>query len=266
MRIIALLIFTLAVPASAHEFWIGPVDYQPKNDQQIVANIINGENFKGAPQVYIPQRFELFKLIRQNQTVPVKARIGDNPALNQQNLGDGLHIAVYQSVLNSLTYRSFEKFKKFADHKGFVNIEQRHRSRRLGESNFREIYTRMSKSLIGVGSGTGADRRIGLETEFVALDNPYTLMVDHGLRAQLFYGEAVRPHAQIELFEKAIDGKVVVTIHQTDDAGIVHLNVKPGHVYMVDAVVLREPDAELVKSKQAAWETLWANLTFRIPD
>jgi hypothetical protein len=34
---------------------------------------------------------------------------------------------------------------------------------------------------------------------------------------------------------------------------------------MLDAVVLREPAAQLAADTGAAWETLWANMTFMAP-
>jgi len=35
---------------------------------------------------------------------------------------------------------------------------------------------------------------------------------------------------------------------------------------MADAVVLRRPDSDLAREKNALWESLWANLTFAVPE
>jgi hypothetical protein len=40
--------------------------------------------------------------------------------------------------------------------------------------------------------------------------------------------------------------------------------VTAGHAYMLDAVVLREPEG--VSNPGALWESLWANLTFAVPE
>ncbi|MEM7259198.1 MAG: DUF4198 domain-containing protein, partial [Pseudomonadota bacterium] len=72
-------------------------------------------------------------------------------------------------------------------------------------------------------------------------------------------------HTQIELFEKDSDGKVVISLHKTDDMGEVLLPVRSSHSYLVDMVVLREPSAELVRQYKVVWETLWASLTFAVP-
>jgi hypothetical protein len=266
MRILALFLILIALPAAAHEFWIEPVDYQPGADQIITADLVNGQNFSGSRLLFIPDWFHIFALIRADQVVPVKSRTGDRPALQQTNLGDGLHIAIYQSEPDTINYKTFEKFQIFADHKDFKNALQRHRARNLPETNFTESYIRYSKSLIGVGGGAGRDRRVGLATEFVSLENPYTTGPMDEFLVKLFDGHDVRPNTQVELFEKSDEGVVTVTLHRTDANGIARLPVKPGYTYMADAVILREPSAELAAKSSAVWETLWANLTFKIPE
>ncbi len=58
---------------------------------------------------------------------------------------------------------------------------------------------------------------------------------------------------------------MTITTVRTDKAGVAVVPVLAGHAYMLDAVVLREPDARLTEQIGAAWETLWANLTFGVP-
>jgi uncharacterized GH25 family protein len=265
MRRLIFLLFLTATPAHAHELWIDPKVYQPALGQPIVAEIFNGENFAGNHLVYLPRLFDRFEIIAEKSQATVKSRLGNRPALSQPSLGDGLHIVVYQSKPDTLKYASFEKFRSFAVHKGVADIEAKHTARGLGREKFTEVYTRFSKSLVGVGGAQGADRRVGLTAELVALENPYTDNTADGVDVQLFYRDVIRAGAQIELFEKAPDGTVLVTLHQTDTQGRATLPVKPGRTYMADAVILRKPDTRHDKLG-AAWESLWANLTFRVPE
>ncbi len=100
-----------------------------------------------------------------------------------------------------------------------------------------------------------------METEFVALANPYTADMDLGLPVQLLYQDAPRPGAQVEVFDRAPDGTVRVTTAQTDAKGIALIPVSPGHEYLLDAVFLRPaPDLD-----EAVWESHWASITFKIP-
>jgi len=263
--ILALVIGLLALPAQAHELWIDPHTYRPAPGDTIVADLTNGENFEGNHLVYLPHLFDRFEIISGDAVASVSGRLGDQPALDQSTLGAGLHVVVYQSRAETLNYATFEKFESFATHKGYPDIAARHAARGLELGRLKEVYTRYSKSLIGVGAAHGQDRRLGLETELVALENPYTDAVTDGLDVQLFFGDAPRADAQVELFDKAPDGAVRLTLHRTDPQGRVALPVEPGHTYMVNAVALRAPDQRHARHR-AVWETLWANLTFAVPE
>lgn len=264
MRRLIFIVFLVATPAHAHELWIDPKVYQPALGQPIVADLFNGENFVGNHLVYLPRLFDRFEIIAAESEAAVKSRLGNRPALSQPSLGNGLHIVVYQSKPDTLNYPTFEKFRSFALHKGVADIEAKHAARGLGRGGFTEVYTRFSKSLVGVGGAQGADRRVGLTAELVALENPYTGNTADGIDVQLFYRDAIRADTQVELFEKAPDGTVRVTLHQTDTQGRATLPVKTGHTYMADAVILRKPDPRHAK-RRADWESLWANLTFQVP-
>jgi hypothetical protein len=120
------------------------------------------------------------------------------------------------------------------------------------------------KSLIAVGSGEGSDSEAGLKTEFVALTNPYTEDFDNRMKVRLLYEGAPRADAQVEVFERAPDGSVDITLHRTDEAGEAVIPVQDGHEYLFDAVVLRP--YERTGEDDPVWQTLWAALTFAVPD
>lgn len=267
MRALALILAFLATPAAAHEFWIEPLAYQVPPDGRLEAHLVNGQDFAGPKVPYLPRGFVNFLMFTDPATAAkVSGRAGDSPALQQDPLGEGLHIAVYQARNSSVSYANWEKFQAFVDHKDLGNVLPQHQARDLPEENFKEVYSRYSKSLIGVGNSAGTDFRTGLTTEFVALTNPYTDDLSNGMRVQLFYNNAPRADVQVEVFEKNADLSVNITMYRTDANGIATIPVKPGHSYMFDSVVLREPAPELARRMDAVWETLWANLTFAVPE
>ena len=57
------------------------------------------------------------------------------------------------------------------------------------------------------------------------------------------------------------DGTVTEAHLRTDAEGVVRLRVSPGHVYLLDAVIMRPAPAEA----DAAWLSLWAALSFAVP-
>ena len=236
----------------------------------LVADLVNGQQFEGTRLPYLPARTASFVVLHDGRLAPVEARIGDRPALNMAARGDGLHVVAYEATPATVTYDEFAAFLRFADHKDLIGgadaVAAAHRARGLPEDRFTEVYSRYSKTLIGAGSGAGADRRLGLLTELVALDNPFTDDLSDGFRVRLYYDGEVRGGEQVEIYERAPDMAVTVSTVRTDSRGVAVIPVRPGHDYMLDAVVLREPDAALAARFDAVWETLWANLTFSVPD
>jgi uncharacterized GH25 family protein len=270
MRLLALFSLLLAPPALAHELWVEPEAFQVAGDGMLVADLVNGQEFEGVHLAYIPQRFVRFEVVNGDEIAPVMMRIGDSPALNIPTLGDGLNVVVYESTVSTVNYEELAKFLRFVTHKDLLGgpeaVTELHQERGLPEADFDEAYTRYSKSLIGVGEGEGSDAVVGLETELVALTNPYTDDLSAGFRVQLYYQGEVRADEQVEIFDRAPNGTVTISTVRTDAEGIAVVPVTAGHDYMLDAVVLREPSAELASETGAVWETLWANLTFGVPE
>jgi hypothetical protein len=256
----------LAWPAQAHEYWIEPKAYVLTPDTTVMAGLFNGQNFKGGEFTFFPKTFRRFDLALGEQVVPVQGRMGDRPALVMPPLGEGLHVAIFESAGDIVNYSDFAVFTKFVKHKDLPGVLARHAARGLPEKDFFEFYSRYSKALIAVGNGTGADKAYGLETEIVALKNPYTDDVSQGLPVKVIYRGAVRANAQVEFFDKDAAGVVNITLHRTGSDGVALLPVARRHSYLVDAVVMREPEVGSVAAeKGAVWESLWAALTFAVP-
>lgn len=224
----------------------------------MVANIRVGERFKGSAYSYFDRRTERFDIVLGDAILDPEATLGDRPALNRVVDMDGLAIVVHETDDSRLTYRDWQKFVDFVEHKAFEGALDRHRARGLPETGFVETYRRYAKSLIAVGRGAGLDREVGLDTEITALANPYTDATDDMPVRVTLYG-APRAGAQVEVYERSADGEVTVMFFSTDQDGKASIPVKPGHDYMVDAVVLEEREGDV------AWHSMWANLTFAVP-
>lgn len=267
IRPIVLSIQLACIPllAKAHEFWIDPEAHQLAPGTEIVANIRVGQAYKGSALSFLPPQFRRFDYEIGDQFAPVPGTIGDRPAVAMQSPGEGLLVLVHETGDQIVNYSEFSKFVKFVIHKDAAWVVREQREAGIPQERFREVYSRYAKSLVAVGEGAGQDRVFGLETEIVALENPYTGDMSDGIDVELLYQGAPRVGTQIEVFEKAADDSVVITTVMTDEAGRATVPVTPGHRYMLDAVVLRRPSPELAEEKNAIWESLWANLTFEVP-
>lgn len=252
-----------ALPAQAHEFWIDPIAFAVEAKAPLQADIRIGENFSGSASTYVPINFKRFEIWTDGTATAVEGRLGDKPALNMPVGTEGLATVVYQTRAYTLTYVSMEKFAKFAKHKDFEWAVAAHQERGLSKDRFKERYIRFGKSLMASGTVAGADVNVGLEAEIIALANPFTHDPAQPFPVKVLYQGAPRPQAQVELFEKAPDGAVTVHLFTTDAQGVAQLTVQRGHRYLADHVVLRpiEPEA----ADGPVWESLWASLTFELP-
>lgn len=260
----------MAMPVQAHEFWIEPVDYTVAVGTPVQATFRNGEAFAGSALSYIPNRSARFEMIAGDTVTGVPSRIGDNPAFDVAGIPEGLLTIIQETTDADLTYTpkdgrsGWERFVGFVEHKDLKGVIEAHDARGLSQEKPAEQYRRFAKSLVAVGDGAGADAARDLRVEFVALANPYTDDVSAGMPVQLLFEGAPNPDTQIEMFQKAPDGTVEITLHRTDAEGRATLPVLPGHSYLFDSVmaVPLEPAAE----GDPTWYTLWAALTFAVPE
>ncbi len=255
-----------ASPTLAHEFWLEAPAYQVQPGAEITTDIKNGQLFEGTTLAYFPNRTERFDLTFEGKTLPIAGRMGDSPALQMKAPArDGLLIVAHEATASSLTYKDWETFVGFTEHKDFKTAIADHRAAGYPEDSVRERYTRHSKALIAIGDGRGSDQELGLETELTALTNPYDADFNDMMEVALTYEGAPRKDIQIEVYEKTPEKVVTVTVYRSDDMGLLTFPVTPGMTYLVDSVVLRPaPDVgETETSPQ--WESLWASLTFAVP-
>ncbi|MEC9197084.1 MAG: DUF4198 domain-containing protein [Pseudomonadota bacterium] len=264
--LLALSLFLLPSIGLSHETWLEPQQYQISSTGTLRADLRNGEGFSGFRLAYMPAKQVRMDVMQDGQTAAIAGRMGDIPAVQLTGLQDGLAVLIYQSSLNRITYQDASKFQNFVTHKGFPEVLEIHKSRGLPETGFAEGYIRYAKALVAVGDGAGADAATGLETEFVALTNPYSTDFDGTMRVQLFYEGQPRGDAQIEVFARAPDDTVSISTFRTDADGIAAIPVLPNQTYLFDGVVMREPaDPSPDGKTPIAWESLWAALTFFVP-
>jgi|TARA_R110001599_G_scaffold82062_3_gene221142 uncharacterized protein DUF4198 len=253
--------------ANAHELWIEPEQWQAPPAAEINANLVNGENFSGRRLAWKDRSTLRAERWDSDGSAPITGQPGDRPAFATTAPRDGLVTLLYQSTHKTVTYSDYDDFAGFLAEKGFEPLLQRHDERRLPPAPVKEAYARFSKALVGAGSGQGADAPRGLELEIVALSNPYTQPADSDLRFQVLYRGDRLADNRVTVFRRDGAGTVETFHMQTDPAGTVAFKPEAGMVYLVDTVMIREPDRALVaETRGAVWESLWASLTFRAPE
>ncbi|NRB05366.1 MAG: DUF4198 domain-containing protein, partial [Rhodobacteraceae bacterium] len=138
-----------ASSATAHELWLDTEDWQVPTGTEIEVQVINGEDFAGAKLAYFPNRVTRFEILQNGETIKVGDRAGDVPALVHNAQDAGLMIIAYETKPSRITYKEWEKFTKFAEHKDFGDdIGARHDATGAPREGFAEAYTRHAKALV----------------------------------------------------------------------------------------------------------------------
>ncbi|XDZ65289.1 DUF4198 domain-containing protein [Alphaproteobacteria bacterium LSUCC0684] len=255
---------------AAHELWLEPLKWQAAPDTEIRVAILLGTGMQGSQQIYMPASFRRFEQITPSGSRPVTGRMGDRPAGNLTAKGDGLNLFVYETTPRLVQYDHLDDFAAFARKKGYPEAEDQHRSKGLPETSFVERYTRHAKSLISIGTpaapAAGEDRRLGLEVEFIARENPYRWQAGPLVFALEVDGMP-RPDAQVTVMYRQSgipDAAVTEMVLRTDAKGMIGFTPRRGYIYLLDHVDLAAATRE--EADGARWISRWGSLTFLVPD
>jgi len=265
-----LLLLIGAPSASAHEYWLDPLDATIAPGDALLVSIRNGEDFTGSGYPYDPARFDRVELVGAQGRRALSGRLGDYPALrgpDDSTASAGLNTILLEAAVRPLGYDDLESFAAFLDYHGLRGIAARHAERGLPASGILERYSRHAKAFIDV-QVPGQPRRLvdggaqalapqGMAYELVLEADPYAMVGDGQdtvVRA-LFQGRAL-PDVQIELFTRTAEAGVSRTVRRSDTQGRARFDTRAAADYLFNSVHLVETD-----EAGAHWRSYWAALT-----
>lgn len=254
---------------NAHEFWIEPKKFIVKSSEKISGNLFVGQLMKGVSYGYYPKNFKRFEIKTNNDVKSLNGKIGDKPAIKIPAQGDSLVTIIHVTNNNTVLYNNWISFDKFLTEKNLTSVRAQHLQSNFPKTQFKEMYSRYAKALIGSGTSVGMDKKTGLEVELVLKENPYTHDLTNGLTIELFYKGRPRVDTQIEVFSRDTHKMVTKKIISTNARGQATIQVKRKTDYMINAIVMRQPtfDETAIKNstKPILWESLWASTSFTVP-
>ena len=266
---IIMAIWCYCTELTAHEFWIEPQKFIVESTENISADLRIGQMMTGVNYGFYPRNFKQLSIKNGTKILPITGRLGDKPAIQIPRQGHQLVTIFITTVDNVVYYQDWSQFEEFLKEKNLIAAEEEHKKNNFPQSEFKEIYSRYAKALVGSGNSFGYDNKLGLETEIVLKQNPYIDNVTNGLTITLFYNDAPKANTQIEVFSRANNKEVKKKVFFTNDNGEALIDVMPSTDYLINSVILRQPKIkkELLSSKDQPilWESLWASITFRVP-
>jgi uncharacterized GH25 family protein len=248
--------------ASAHEFWVAPLDYQVQEGDQVQIDLRVGQMLEGRSYPYLSHKFNRYQLSDRRGVHDLLGNEGNLPSVSYEASVPGLHVIAYEALPEFLVYDNFQAFDDYVREEGHAGLVDRHRERDLPEAGFTEAYVRNAKALIQVGPATedDLDRELGLPFEFITLKNPYN--TDDTLPVKLLWHGSEVYDAQVAVFNSNSKGKISRVTYRTDKSGIVQIRLAGGGTFLLSAVQLEESDPD----SGHVWESTWASLTFALPE
>ncbi|MFD1160612.1 DUF4198 domain-containing protein [Roseovarius aestuarii] len=249
------------IAATAHEFWLDPIEHILPSGKTVEAHLKVGQNYSGSTFPFLPSRFESFTVTGPTGTHDIDGTIGDLPAAQLSGLPEGLHILAYASTTDRLKFDDWELFNTYVAYEGNDWAVAAHIAAGLPRTGFIEGYRRYAKSLVQVGAvrAGDADQELGLAIELIALASPYALPPGQDtLPVQLFWQGAPLAQQRINVFHLA--GETTLTPIVTDENGQAMVPIGHAGRYLLNAVHMELNDADT----DLAWNSHWASLTFEI--
>jgi uncharacterized GH25 family protein len=259
---LALALIGCAGAARAHDFWIEPAQFRPAPGATVPLRLFVGQHFKGEPQIYLPGTFERYVAAGPLAEEPIAGLPGDDPAGALKVGGEGLYVIGYRSANSSVSFDTFAEFERYLEIEGLERHAALAAKRHKVKGTILEYYSRCGKALVLAGrpgAAQPADRRLGFTLELIAQASPYALGPGKELPLQLLYQGKPLEGALVIAFNR--DKPMDKLKARTDKDGRVRLVLPRSGVWLVTSVHMLP--APLLS--RADWESLWASLTFELP-
>jgi uncharacterized GH25 family protein len=258
---VLLLIFGLAGPAVAHDFWIEPTDFWPAPGDRVPLLLRVGQDLSGERLPYMAEWFSDYRVVAPSGTRPITGVSGDDPAGYFDALEAGMHVVGYHSNRDFVELGA-EKFRDYLQDEGLESIIALRAARGESELPAREYYSRCAKSLLVAGDGnpeTAFGTELGYSLELVPELNPNALQPGDKLPLRLLYlGEGI-PGVLVQA--SSADSPDRMFQARTDAAGRVSIPIAERGLWLIKAVHMVELRSPM---ERADWESFWASLTFRL--
>lgn len=279
---LAACLLLAATPVFAHDFWIEPDSFRPRAGSVVAVRLRVGQNFDGEPVPRADHLIERFVLVTDVGEAPIVGPDAGEPAGRMRLESPGPAIIGYRSLTTAIELEA-AKFEAYLTDEGLEAVIKTRAQRGDSAKPGKEIYSRCAKSLLAVmpaaGTGAGArpaagtppgskkkgrpplfERALGFTLEIVPLADPYRMKPGASLPVRILHeGKPIGGVLVVAMNAEEPARKISVRSDKSGRASLVL--ARPG-VWMVKAVHIRPAPA----ASGADWESLWASLTFEVPD
>jgi uncharacterized GH25 family protein len=266
-RATVLLCLLLAAPSEAHDYWLVPETFAPKEGANVPVRVFVGAALKAEQEAaYSPKRTAVLQLVCAAKSVTEFPNLkdGGKPALAFTMPAAGTAVLRYDRDWSSIALKA-DKFNAYLKEEGLEAILQARGAAKEAGAEGKERYRRCLKTIVH-GGGKPDDtpiKPLGQVLEVVPGKNPYALTAGDELPVTVLFER--KPIAGLKVTAHHRAGDTLTTASAvTDAAGKAALKLtKPG-TWVVRTVHMRRV-AETAPTPAADWESFWASVTFAVP-
>ncbi|MEM7244763.1 MAG: DUF4198 domain-containing protein [Acidobacteriota bacterium] len=247
--------------ASAHDFWIEPSAHRIAPADTVDLRLMIGERFQGEPYARNPAHLRRFEAVGPSGRWSIAGRPGQEPAGRTLFDRPGAHVVGYHSH-GSLIEMPADDFDAYLAEEGLDHVLLQRAEGDDDDLPVRELFSRCAKSLLTVGPSRDdvLPGRLGLPLELMPEKPPWRLPIGETLPLQVVHDGRPLADALVRACRAGAPDHEIE--HRTDATGRIELALPLPGRWLIKCVHVRPAPPEV----DAEWESLWASLTFEIPD
>jgi uncharacterized GH25 family protein len=249
--------------ASAHEFWVQPMNFRPGPSENVGIRLMVGDGFPGEARPRDPNKLERFVVAGTVGEMPIPGKDGAEPAGLHRFERDGVHVLGYRGK-NSRIELDAGKFEAYLKEEGLGHISVKRAERGESAKPGRELFSRCAKSLVCVGTPVEGDegyaRSLNMEAEITPLENPYLKKPGETLRVRVTHAGSPAANVTIAALNSEKPGEHGEA--KTDGDGIATVTLSGPGVWLLNTIHMTEAPA----GSDADWQSVWGSLTFEVMD
>ena len=224
MLMTLLLAGAATLPASAHDFWLLPSDFQMEEAGATKVDFLIGHGTEVGPWKLRWDRIASFRshdedgFADQQETIVPTTDAAAGGAMVALD-GPGTHVIAFDSY-HSFSDLEAEKFNGYTELEGLSQIISYRNDTDTADSNGTELYSRRAKTIVQVGDELTDQplQPLGQTLEIVPLAHPYGLDDDRRLPVQVLFRGKPLEGALIDLTD-LLSGKEPMQSERTDAEG-----------------------------------------------
>jgi uncharacterized GH25 family protein len=265
-RTAVLAVLLLAAPAGAHDYWLVPDTFTPKDGAKVPVQLFVGDHFKPEQEVaYSAKKTPLVRLVTAKGAAQIAQPKDDTkPAFTFEMPGTGSAVLRVDRDWSSITLKA-DKFTAYLKEEGLEEIVRARAAAGEADADGKERYRRCLKAIVHGGGKPDAapTEPLGQVLEIVPLKNPYALKAGDELPVRVEFEGKPLAGFKVAAHHRAGDTLTTATA-TTDKDGKAALKLPKAGPWIVRGVHMRRV-AEKNPNPPADWESFWASVTFALP-